>query len=440
MQVIHHGGKHTVTGSCHELRLGRCSLLIDCGLYQGGDSSVGAQKVNFKVGHIKALLVTHAHIDHIGRIPWLLAAGFTGPIYCSEATAALIPLMLEDGLLIQGLSRGDVQRVLDLIRKRIKPLKYNRWERIALENNSDQYPYVYLRLQPAGHILGSAYLEIKLPKGEIVLFSGDLGVSDTPLLPDPKPPARADYLYLESTYGNKLHENVAQRSERLNAIIQHSLKDGGAIIIPAFSVGRTQELLFDIERLIHEQDLSSQLPVILDSPLANRVTRQYRHYKKLWGREAKQRLSQNRHPLAFSQCIKIQDHRQHQALVNRLQSTAEPVIVIAASGMCSGGRVMNYLKALLPDKRTDVIFAGYQAQGTLGREIQSGAKVVQLEGERIKVEGQIHTISGYSAHADQNELINFVQGIAQKPKEIHLIHGEPHAQHALRKKLKETRD
>ncbi|EKO5169701.1 MBL fold metallo-hydrolase, partial [Vibrio vulnificus] len=225
--------------------------------------------------------------------------------------------------------------------------------------------------------------------------------------------------------------SVEERGERLKSIINRSLQDGGTILIPAFSVGRTQELLFDIEQLIFEHNIGTDIPIILDSPLAKRVTQSYRRFKKLWGREAKRRLEVHRHPLAFEQCITIDDYRQHKALVNRLASTGEPAIVVAASGMCQGGRIMDYLQALLPDERTDVLFAGYQANGTLGREIQSGAKTVQIEHEMVEVRAQIHTMSGYSAHADQADLLAFIQGIAQKPKEIHLIHGEEEAKLSL---------
>ncbi|HAS8492922.1 TPA: MBL fold metallo-hydrolase [Vibrio vulnificus] len=440
MQVIHHGGKDTVTGSCHEFRAAGIALLIDCGLFQGKDAR--PPEVDFPVKHIDALVLTHAHIDHIGRVPWLLAAGFFGSIYCTEATAELVPLMLEDGLRLQlGLNQKQLHQLLDLVKKRLKPVKYGEWLRLtprikngnrasrsvshALEN------YLYLRFNPAGHILGSAYLEFKLPNDEIVVFSGDLGPRNTPLLPDPISPPRADYLYIESTYGDKLHESVEERGERLKSIINRSLQDGGTILIPAFSVGRTQELLFDIEQLIFEHNIGTDIPIILDSPLAKRVTQSYRRFKKLWGKEAKRRLEVHRHPLAFEQCITIDDYRQHKALVNRLASTGEPAIVVAASGMCQGGRIMDYLQALLPDERTDVLFAGYQANGTLGREIQSGEKTVQIEQKMVEVRAQIHTMSGYSAHADQADLLAFIQGIAQKPKAIHLIHGEEEAKLSL---------
>ncbi|GAL12396.1 metallo-beta-lactamase family protein RNA-specific [Vibrio astriarenae] len=282
----------------------------------------------------------------------------------------------------------------------------------------------YVRFQPAGHILGSAYLEIKIQE-TIVVFSGDLGPSATPLLPDPVSPRKADFLFLESTYGDKKHESIKQRSERLLSIINRSLENGGVILIPAFSVGRTQELLFDIESLLHSQKLSDRLPIILDSKLASKVTKAYRQYRKLWSKEAKNKLHSGRHPLAFDQCVTVNSYREHQRIVNRLKASGEPAIVIAASGMCTGGRIINYLKTLLPDKRTDVIFAGYQAEGTLGHSLQAGQCRVAIDGEFVDVNAQIHSMSGYSAHADVDDLIRFVEGIEVGPNEVHLIHGVP---------------
>ncbi|WP_274022006.1 MBL fold metallo-hydrolase RNA specificity domain-containing protein [Vibrio parahaemolyticus] len=436
MKVLHHGGKDTVTGSCHELQLERGSILVDCGLFQGKDALLGRQNrsltIEFSLTKVKALVLTHAHIDHIGRLPWLLAAGFRGKIYCTRATAELVPLMLADGLKLQlGLGQQQRQHILSLIKQRLVPCDYHNW--ISIKG------LAYLRFQPAGHILGSAYLEFKLSNNEVVVFSGDLGPSNTPLLPDPIPPVKADYLFIESTYGDKHHESVKSRSTRLLSIIEHALEDGGVIVIPTFSVGRTQELLFDIEQLLYQESLHDALPVILDSPLAREVTKTYRRFKKLWGKEAKKRVVQHRHPLGFEQCITIETHAEHMRLVNRLASTSEPAIVVAASGMCEGGRVVNYLEALLPDSRNDVLFAGYQAEGTLGRQIQDGANTVEIAGKQIIVKAQIHTISGYSAHADQSDLIRFVEGIHPPPKEVHLIHGERVAkaelyQHFARKK------
>ncbi|EGU49380.1 metallo-beta-lactamase family protein RNA-specific [Vibrio ichthyoenteri ATCC 700023] len=428
MQLIHHGGKDTVTGSCHELRVDDLAILIDCGLFQGQDKR--PLEIEFAIKHLQALLLTHAHIDHIGRLPWLLAQGFKQPIYCTEATAELAPLMLEDSLKLQlGLSKKQVKRVLKHIQHLLRPQAYNQWFEIpplpfAPTLATRQHEPLKARFQHAGHILGSAYIEVLLPNQEIVVFSGDLGPSNTPLLPDPVPPSRADYLLIESTYGAKTHDDIQTRSNRLLAIIERSLADGGAILIPAFSVGRTQELLFDIEQLIHQQKINANLPIILDSPMAQKVTKSYRRFQTLWGKEAKQRLNNHRHPLAFEQCITVEDHRTHQRLVNRLTSTGEAAIVVAASGMCQGGRIMDYLQALLSDKRTDVLLIGYQAQGTLGWVIQSGDKQVIMDDQVIDIHAQVHTMSGYSAHADQTDLLRFIEGISPPPKEVHLIHGE----------------
>ncbi|EHD2278889.1 MBL fold metallo-hydrolase, partial [Vibrio parahaemolyticus] len=320
MKVLHHGGKDTVTGSCHELQLERGSILVNCGLFQGKDALLGRQNrsltIEFSLTKVKALVLTHAHIDHIGRLPWLLAAGFRGKIYCTRATAELVPLMLADGLKLQlGLGQQQRQHILNLIKQRLVPCDYHNW--ISIKG------LAYLRFQPAGHILGSAYLEFKLSNNEVVVFSGDLGPSNTPLLPDPIPPVKADYLFIESTYGDKQHEQTKSRSTRLLSIIEHALEDGGVIVIPAFSVGRTQELLFDIEQLLYQESLHNALPVILDSPLAREVTKTYRRFKKLWGKEAKKRVVQHRHPLGFEQCITIETHAEHMRLVNRLASTSE---------------------------------------------------------------------------------------------------------------------
>ncbi|MGF1750738.1 MBL fold metallo-hydrolase RNA specificity domain-containing protein [Vibrio cionasavignyae] len=429
VSVIHHGGKSSVTGSCHELTINGHSLLIDCGLFQGSDAANRSLDIEFNTVHIQALVLTHAHIDHIGRLPWLVAAGFQGPIYCTHATAHLVPLMLDDGLKLQlDLTRQQRVRILERIKRQLRPVDYATW--VPVKARRQGY-FTYLRFSPAGHILGSAYVEIKLPNHEIAVFSGDLGPKNTPLLPDPLPPKRADYLFIESTYGNKKHESVHARSERLLTVIAKSLKNGGAIIIPAFSVGRTQELLYDIESLLHQQQLSQSLPIIIDSPMAAKITTAYRQYRKLWTREAKSKRNAGRYPLNFSQCVVIDSHKAHAALVNRLASTGEPAIVIAASGMCMGGCVMDYLQALLPDARSDVIFTGYQAKGTLGRSLQKGETGVWIENAKVTVQASIHTMSGYSAHADQRDLLEFIIGCKSHLKQLHLIHGETRSKDAL---------
>ncbi|PSU33186.1 MBL fold metallo-hydrolase RNA specificity domain-containing protein [Photobacterium lutimaris] len=438
MQIIHHGAYEGVTGSCHELQWGGNGILIDCGLFQGSEAP-RSLNIDFPVGHIQALVLTHCHIDHIGRIPWLLAAGFRGPIYATEATAALLPLMLDDGLKIQlNLNKAQRSQFLQLCKSLLRPVPFDCQAPVILPNGDRLVIY----FRQAGHILGSAYVEVVLPDSQVVVFSGDLGPSNTPLLVDPVSPVRADVLVLESTYGNRQHQRHTERSENLKQIIDQSLLDGGAILIPAFSVGRTQELLFDIESLIAETFSPSlqadsdrsrwrELPIILDSPLADDVTKQYEMFYRLWEKEAIARKNIGRHPLSFDQCITVDSHQQHQSIVNRLSSTKEPAVVVAASGMCSGGRIVNYLEALLPEPCTDVVMVGYQAKGTLGYALSRGQKRVEINGKTIDVKAKIHNLSGYSAHADQSDLVKFVANIEQGPKKIHLVHGDYRAQHEL---------
>ncbi|MDX1303679.1 MBL fold metallo-hydrolase [Photobacterium sp.] len=438
MKITHHGARTGVTGSCHEVLVGEHGLLIDCGLFQGSENT-GSFDIEFSIGHIRGLLLTHCHIDHVGRIPWLLAAGYKGPIYATEATAALLPLMLEDGLKIQlGLNRSQCEHFTSVVKKKLIPIPYDCWAQLVLPSGE----VVSIRFQPAGHILGSAYIEMKMPDNQVVVFSGDLGPCNTPLLVDPQSPQQVDTLIIESTYGDTAHNSVSVREQQLKEIVQRSFTDGGTILIPAFSVGRTQELLFDIENIIATAVPGNQvvnwesIPIILDSPLAGEITQQYREFKQLWAREAKDRYQQGRHPLSFSQCITINSHADHQALVNRLKTTGEPAIVVAASGMCTGGRILNYLEALLADARTDVILVGYQARGTLGRELIQGREKVKINGNDIEVKAKIHQMEGYSAHADQADLLKFVDGIELGPKKIHVIHGDCEAQRALAEKLK----
>ncbi|MGF1726733.1 MBL fold metallo-hydrolase RNA specificity domain-containing protein [Photobacterium nomapromontoriensis] len=448
MHITHHGAFEGVTGSCHELRWGKHGVLVDCGLFQGSESN-NSLNIEFPVEHIQALLLTHCHIDHVGRIPWLLAAGFRGPIYATEATAALLPLMLDDGLKIQlNLNTSQRNQFLSLVNRLLKPVPFDCLAPIPLPSGERINAY----FRQAGHILGSAYIELELPDGHIVVFSGDLGPSETPLLVDPISPRKVDTLIIESTYGDRQHDRVRDRGSRLARVITRSLRDGGAILIPAFSVGRTQELLFDIETLMADAAIMpvcegatsdkiqwQRLPVILDSPLATQITEQYDLFQRLWTKEAKQKVQLGRHPLSFSQCITVESHQEHIALVNRIKSTGEPAIVIAASGMCSGGRIMNYLEALLPDSRTDVVFVGYQAKGTLGQNLLTGANKVEINGQRVAVKARRHELSGYSAHADQADLVQFVANIEQGPSKIHIVHGEHRAQAVLADALRKVK-
>lgn len=454
--ISHHGAVNGVTGSCHRLTLASGdAFLIDCGMFQGAESSpveAGESPIDFDVSAVRALVVTHCHIDHVGRIPYLMAAGFNGPIYASEATAQLLPLVLEDALKI-GVTRDVslINNFLRLLKKQLVAVPYHAWFTL------DDVAGVKAKLHRAGHILGSAYVEFalststdkfKLRGSKRVVFSGDLGAPYSPLLPAPKSPYRCDELVIESTYGDKCHEGRRTRRARLQKTIERCLSNKGTVLIPAFSIGRTQELLYEIEEIIHrvthkspessKAKLWGELDVIVDSPLASEFTAHYRSLKSLWDAEARQRVRAGRHPLSFEQLTTIESHKEHLRTVSYLADSGRPAIVIAASGMCAGGRMMNYLQALLGDERTDVVFVGYQAVGTPGRDIQQyGPRggYVFIDDQRIDIRAGIRTLSGYSAHADQKDLLNFVKRMRFKPSAIRIVHGDDDAKNALRNKV-----
>lgn len=455
-RLIHHGAREGVTGSCHQLWMDEdSSVLIDCGQFQGADAPDDDERaLDFAIDGIKALIITHVHIDHVGRIPNLLAAGFEGPILCSEPSARLLPIVLEDAFRLT-ISRDQayLERYLKIVEQRIIALPYDHW--FSLHDTDTAGCKV--RLQPAGHVLGSAYVEFDLQTpardSRRIVFSGDLGAPHSPILPDLAPPERADLLVLESTYGDRRHEDRTHRRERLQAAIERALADQGSVLIPSFSIGRTQELLYELEEILFEHSQSDddsgsssndpvdwpELPIILDSPLASRFTRTYKDLQVFWDDDARRRLEEGRKPLSFRQLVTVDSHDEHLRVVEHLAATARPAIVIAGNGMCSGGRIVNYLKAMLGDPRHHVLFVGYQGKGTPGRDIQTYGPeggYVDLDGERIDIRTSIDTVGGYSAHADQADLVGFVTRMKQWPGEIRLIHGEPQAKQRLAELLR----
>ena len=435
MELIHHGGHDGVTGSCHQLRLdsGK-SILVDCGLFQGDDARRHPHlEIEFPMDGIESLLLTHVHIDHVGRLPYLMAAGFAGPIYCSEPTAKLLPLVIEDALKI-GFTRNErmIRAFQDTVSGRLRPLAYGTWSEIL--------DGVKIRISPAGHILGSCYIELDADNQRVV-FSGDLGAPHAPLLKDPVAPQRADLLVLESTYGDKEHQGRDQRQQTLENILRKTLDDKGVTIIPAFSLGRTQELLYEMngifERLqdVKGRSIMKAVDVIVDSPLAARFTDVYRDLQPYWDNEAQQLLKFDDQPLVFENLTTVGDHDEHRSTLDYVDKSDLPAVIIAGSGMCTGGRVVNYLKAFLDEPNTDIVFVGYQGSGTPGRSIQAGCDSVELDGEHYPIRADIHSISGYSAHADQRNLLDFVCNMSQPPGQVVLVHGEDDAKRALRNRL-----
>ncbi|MFJ4055414.1 MBL fold metallo-hydrolase RNA specificity domain-containing protein [Pseudomonas sp. NPDC089743] len=455
--LTHRGGTRGVTGSCHQLHIDpTTSLLVDCGLEQGADAAPGAASaaLGFDIQGIQALVITHVHLDHVGRIPALLAAGFRGPILCSEPSAKLLPLVLEDAYRLAISSEpAQVARYLELIDGLVVSIPFGQWHCVVNKPGLS----CQVRLQRAGHLLGSAYVECDIDVAEQnhrIVFSGDLGPEGNPLLRPLQPPERADLLVLESTYGDRLHPDRSMRQHQLEQVIDRALQDRGTILIPAFSLGRTQELLYEIEAILHRKALLgdpavvpgddtfawSQLPIILDSPLAQRITTVYRQLHDYWNDEAKALMSEGRDPLGFNQLVCVDTHARHQQVVNYLKSTGRPAIVIAGNGMCSGGRIVNYLKAMLGDPRHEVMFVGYQARGTPGAAIQrkagtKGTVQVDLDGVGYEVRAKVATLGGYSGHADQAGLVRFAMACAAR--RVVLVHGETRAKQVLAQVLRD---
>ncbi|MEM5551036.1 MBL fold metallo-hydrolase [Pseudoalteromonas neustonica] len=444
MNITHHGAVNGVTGSCHQLDYTSTeSVLIDCGIFQGEDAGPDLA-IDFDISTVTALIVTHCHIDHVGRIPYLFAAGFSGPIFTSKASASLLPLVIEDALKV-GVTRDQkiIDACLSLLEKRIVAVEFNQW--FELPGSNELPPLTKARFQRAGHILGSAYVEVDVgvkPNLQRVVFSGDLGAPYTPLLPSPKAPYKADVLVIESTYGDKNHQGRKERTSTLKKVIEKAVADSGVVLVPAFSIGRTQELLYELEQIIHNARKNpswQSINVIVDSPMAANFTSKYREFKSLWDDEAKKRLANGRHPLDFRQLHTVDSHKEHLAVIEYLSKRDEAAIVIAASGMCTGGRIVNYLSRFLSDKTTDIIFVGYQGRGTLGRDIQTyGPRggYVHINDSKVTIRAKIHTISGYSAHADQKGLVKFVTGMRKKPALIKIVHGDEQAKQALAQKYK----
>lgn len=438
MKLVHHGANQGVTGSCHQLFWQNDhSLLVDCGIFQGDEAKKHPNpEINFPINNIEAMLLTHVHIDHVGRLPYLLSAGYEKPIYCSGPTARLLPLVMEDALKIGFTrSRNLIKKFLKHIGKLLRPLPYHTWHPIA-DN-------VRIRLRPAGHVLGSTIFEVELPSGEVVVFSGDIGTGNDPLLRKPTSPPKADLLVLESTYGDKFHPDTNNRQATLEAILRKTLENKGVTIIPAFSLGRTQALLYEMngifERLQKSEgrSLLKQVDVIVDSPLASRFTELYDSMQDYWGQEAQHLMRTDDQPLVFENLTTVGNHREHRDTLAYLAERKLPAIVVAGSGMCTGGRVVNYLKQFINEPTSDIVFVGYQAGGTPGNYLCRGSDWVRFDGRKYNVSAGVHRINGYSAHGDQKDLIAFVQNMEEPPKEIRLVHGDYQPKQTLAEKLTE---
>ena len=459
MNITFLGATKTVTGSNFLVEGAGKKFIVDCGMYQGStkDEMKNSEPFLFDVNEIDFMLLTHAHIDHSGRIPKLYNEGYRRPIYATKATCDLCSIMLPDSGHIQEMeiewrnrkrkregkeALPPLYTAADAIKSMeiFKPIKYD--EIIEID------PNIHVRFNDAGHMLGSSIIEVWVNEnGEEIktVFTGDLGNNDIPLLSSPTMIERTDYLVMESTYGGRLHNRNDDKAKMFLNIVSDTLEKGGTVVIPSFAVGRTQEILYELNNLKEQQDDEKfkkeyeklmSAPVYVDSPLAISATEVFKENMDLFDEETQEIMKRGDNPLEFPglKFTRTADESKE------LNEKNEPSIIISASGMCEVGRIKHHLKHNLWNPNSTILFVGYQAPGTLGRKIVDGAKTVKIFGEEIAVNARIEYIEGYSGHADQEWLMNFIDSYINKPKHIFLVHGEPEGQKVLKEKLLETTD
>jgi metallo-beta-lactamase family protein len=442
------GGVGSVTGSKYLIESNGARVLVDCGMFQGLKElrERNWQEPPFNPAELDAVLITHAHIDHTGYLPRLVAKGFRGPVYCSRGTADLVRILLPDAARLQeeeaayrnrhGLSKHtpalplyteeDADAALKLI-ERVD----NTGETVEVARG------VHVSFRIAGHILGSSLVLVELEgagddkKGRRVLFSGDLGHYDQPIIPDPVAPPLCDYLLVESTYGDRLHD-PEKPEDALERIIKDAVRRGGPVLIPAFAVGRTQEIVYLIRELEDENRIPV-LPVRVDSPMAAKATQAYSDRKEEHDEEYTSVLRDRRHPLRTRSMV-IASSREESKRLNEERGVR---ILISASGMMTGGRVLHHALRILPDERATIVFVGYQAAGTTGRRILDGQREVKVLGQYVPVRCHIERIGGFSAHADWKEVLRWLEGLSKAPRKTFLTHGEPEAAAAMAAHIKE---
>ena len=456
MKVTFLGAAKTVTGSNFLVEGAGKKFLVDCGMYQGAaaEELENSAPFMFNVDEIDFMLLTHAHIDHSGRIPKLYNEGYRNPIFATKATCDLCSIMLPDSGHIQEMeiewknrkrmrkgekplpplyTAEDAAKSLEIF----TPVQYD--QLIEIDEN------IHVRFNDAGHMLGSAIIEVWIKEdGEQkkIVFTGDLGNNDIPLLSSPTMIEDTDYLVMESTYGNRLHLRNDDKAELFLKIVYETLEKGGTVVIPSFAVGRTQEVLYELNKIKdvkHSEEFYKQYQklmsahVYVDSPLAISATEVFRENMNLFNEETQELIQSGDNPLEFPglEFTRTADESKE------LNEKDEASIIISASGMCEVGRIKHHLKHNLWNPNSTILFVGYQAPGTLGRKIVDGAKTVKIFGEEIAVNARIEYIEGYSGHADQEWLMNFIYSYAIKPKHIFLVHGEAEGQIILKNKILE---
>jgi metallo-beta-lactamase family protein len=440
------GAAQTVTGSRHLLTIGDKKILLDCGMFQGRrkESEAKNRDLPFSPDQIDAVILSHAHIDHSGNLPTLTRHGFSGPVFCTRATADLLDVMLRDSAHIQErdaawlnkrLKPGhtpktplyeiaDVERLLDLL----DPRPYRKSFQVL--------PGIECTLFDAGHILGSAFMRLEIQQQGSdpvsLLFSGDLGRKHLPILKDPDPVPGADYLVMESTYGDRLHGDIRGVEERLGAIVRRTVERGGKVIIPAFSVGRSQEVIYELHELIEAGDIPD-IPIYIDSPMTVKVSKIFAEHRECFDEETWEIIKGGGDPFGFDRMHYIKNVEESK----KLNRSDHPCVIISASGMAEAGRVLHHLKNSIEDPRNTVLIVGFMAAHTLGRRLEDGTSMVRILGNEYQVQADVCSLHAYSAHADKFDLEDLVRQMDPAPRRIFLVHGEESQARALAGSLRE---
>jgi metallo-beta-lactamase family protein len=454
MRLTFWGAAETVTGSMHHLDVNGKKYLLDCGLFQGRRKEAEQRNRNFPFPctEIEAVMLSHAHIDHSGNLPQLVKNGFRGPIYTSPATADLCEPMLADSAFLQ-------EKDVEFLNKRylrrkalrlngspadqpVEPLytvedaqaTFPLFQPVPMHTPKEVGPGLVYQSFEAGHILGSTSMQLTIDSGgrQIKLgFSGDLGRPGLPILRDPEPLPPVDFLILESTYGDRLHEPIQSVADKLVSIVTRTYQRGGKMIVPAFAVGRTQQLVLMLHQLIDRKRIPS-FPIFVDSPLAVDVTAIFRKHPELFDQEANAFVESGADPFGFRLLRYVRDVNESKAL-NDLRG---PFMIISASGMCEGGRILHHLRNNLGDPRNTVLLTGYQAENTLGRKIEDGMEEVPIFGEPMRLRAEVEKLDELSGHADQREILSWLKPIAHALKRVFLVHGEGNQQSVLAKMIR----
>lgn len=438
MKIKFLGAALSVTGSCHLVTTDHCKFLLDCGLFQGSEAleELNYQEFDFNPAEIDFIILSHAHVDHCGRIPLLVKQGFKGKIYCTGATAEIADIMLQDSGNIHEMDAKWInKRTIRSGKRQIAPL-YTQADAarcsqyffpVAYGQTFEINPWIKIRLNEAGHILGAAIIEIWAEddgKTTKLVYSGDIGAANQRMLNNPTLIAAADYLIMETTYGDRVHETQQESGKRFLDIIFKTVARGGTVVAPAFALGRTQDLIHELELFydnheLHQNQLD-KVNVYVDSPLATDATEIFRKNAHYFNDKIKARIKKGEELFYFRNLSFTKSIDQSKAL----NDDPAPKIIISSSGMADAGRVQHHLKHYLWKPKSSIVFAGYQAEGTTGRAITSGEKYVRILRERIRVNAEIYFLEGFSAHADKNDLLKWLSGFKEKPKKIFLVHGE----------------